>query len=105
MMNKFVLFNLSVWLICIFAFTSCNQNQKEEPEDTPTSGKINITVDETFKPILDSEITVFESIYKYASINVSYKPEEKAFEDLLNDSARIIIVTRQLTPDEKKHFD
>jgi phosphate transport system substrate-binding protein len=104
-MNKFVLFNLSVWLICIFAFASCNQNQKEEPEDTPTSGKINITVDETFKPILDSEITVFESIYKYASVNVSYKPEEKAFEDLLNDSARIIIVTRELTSSEKKHFE
>jgi len=79
-MTKFMFLNLSLFIICLFTFSSCNQNS--EPEDTPTSGKINITVDETFKPILDSEITVFESIYKYATINVSYKPEEKAFEDL-----------------------
>lgn len=104
MMNKFILPSLFLFT-CLFTFISCNQNQSGEPEDTPTSGKINITVDETFKPILDSEITVFESVYKYASINVSYKPEERAFEDLLNDSARIIIVTRELTPSEKKHFE
>jgi len=104
-MTKFVIFNLSFLIICFLTFTSCNRNQNSEPEDTPTSGKINITADETFKPIVDSEITVFESIYKYASIKVSYKPEEKAFEDLLNDSARIIIVTRELTVAEKKHFE
>ncbi len=104
-MNKLIWLSLPLLIISLFAFTSCNQNQNGEPEDTPTSGKINITVDETFKPILDSEITVFESIYKNATINVSYKPEEKAFEDLLNDSARIIIVSRELRPEEKKHFE
>jgi phosphate transport system substrate-binding protein len=105
MMIKLILLNLSFLIISLFAFTSCNQNQNGEPEDTPTSGRINITVDETFKPIIDSEIAVFESLYKYASINVSYKPEEKAFEDLMDDSARIIIVTRELTTAEKKHFE
>ena len=104
-MSKFIALNLFLSVFFIFSFVSCNQNQNGEPEDTPTSGKINITADETFKPIIDSEITVFESIYKYASIKVSYKPEEKAFEDLLNDSARIIIVTRELTSNEKKHFE
>ena len=104
-MNNFIRLNLVLVLVSLVSFISCNQNQNNEPEDTPTSGKINITVDETFKPVIDSEISVFQSIYKYASITVSYKPEEKAFEDLLNDSARIIIVTRELTPAEKKHFE
>jgi phosphate transport system substrate-binding protein len=84
---------------------ACNQNQTGEPDDTPTSGKINISVDETFKPIIDTEISTFESLYKYAKINVSYKSEGNAFQDLVDDSARIIIVTRELTPQEKKHFE
>jgi phosphate transport system substrate-binding protein len=105
MMVKFILFALSIVITCLFTFTSCNQNQNGEPEDTPTSGEINISVDETFKPIVDSEISIFENTYKYAKIKVSYKPEEKAFEDLLNDSARIIIVTRELTSEENKHFE
>ena len=96
------------WLICfiyLFTINACNQNTGGEPDDTPTSGKINISVDETFKPIIDTEISTFESIYKYAKINVSYKSEGNAFQALLDDSARIIIVTRDLTPQEKKYFE
>jgi phosphate transport system substrate-binding protein len=96
------------WLVCIlglFTIISCNQNQNQGPEDTPTSGKINISVDETFKPIIDTEINTFQSIYTYAKINASYKSEGNAFEDLLNDSVSLIIVTRDLTSLEKKHFE
>ncbi|MDR3667173.1 MAG: substrate-binding domain-containing protein [Ignavibacteriaceae bacterium] len=92
-------------IITLFNFISCNQNQNGEIEDTPTSGKINISVDETFKPIIETEISTFQSIYNNAQINASYKSEGNAFQDLLDDSARIIIVTRELTPQEKKHFE
>lgn len=97
--------NLFIGVICLFTIVSCNRNQNGEPEDTPTSGKINISVDETFKPIIDTEISTFESIYKNAKINVSYKSEGNAFQDLLDDSARVIIVTREFTPEEKKRFE
>ena len=104
-MKKVNFLNWFIPVICLFTIISCNQNQNGELDDTPTSGKINISVDETFKPVIDSEISTFESIYQYAKINVSYKSEGNAFQDLLEDSARIIIVTRELTPQEKKHFE
>jgi phosphate transport system substrate-binding protein len=94
-----------IFIICVFTLIACNQNQNGEPDDTPTSGKINISVDETFKPIIDTEINTFQSIYQYSKINVSYKSEGNAFQDLLEDSARMIIVTRELSPLEKKHFE
>ena len=96
------------WVICIiwlFAAVGCKQNQNGEPDDTPTSGKISISVDETFKPIIDTEISTFQSIYKNANVNVSYKSEGNAFRDLMEDSARLIIVTRDLNQQEKKHFE
>jgi phosphate transport system substrate-binding protein len=105
MMKRVNYINLFVGCICILTLLSCNQNQSGEPDDTPTSGKINITVDETFRPIIDTEISAFENTYKYAKINVSYKSEGNAFQDLVDDSARIIIVTRELNSGEKKHFE
>ena len=104
-MKKVNFLNWFIPVFCLFTIISCKQSQNAEPDDTPTSGKINISVDETFKPVIDSEISTFESIYQYAKINVSYKSEGNAFQDLLEDSARIIIVTRELTPQEKKHFE
>ena len=105
MMKKVSYFCWFICSFCLFTIAACNQNPGGEPDDTPTSGKINISVDETFKPIIDTEISTFESIYKNAKINVSYKSEGNAFQDLLDDSARIIIVTRDLTLQEKKYFE
>jgi phosphate transport system substrate-binding protein len=105
MMKKVNYINWFIYIICLFSVIACNQNQNGEPDDTPTSGKISISVDETFKPIIDTEISTFQSIYKYAKINVAYKSEGNAFQDLVDDSARMIIVTRELTQLEKKHFE
>jgi phosphate transport system substrate-binding protein len=105
MMKKVNYKNWFILIFCLFSVFGCNRNQIGESDDTPTSGKINISVDETFKPIIDTEINTFQSIYPYAKINVSYKSEGNAFLDLVNDSARLIIVTRELTQLEKKHFE
>lgn len=77
----------------------------DQPEDTPTSGNINISVDESFRPIIESEVNTFEGIYKYAEIDDSYKPEGQVIQDLLNDSTKIAILSRDLTPEEKAVFD
>ncbi|ARS36656.1 PstS family phosphate ABC transporter substrate-binding protein [Pontibacter actiniarum] len=75
------------------------------PQNTPTSGDINISVDESFQPIIDSEVDTFEGIYKYANIDAAYKPEGEVVKDLLNDSTNIAILSRELTAEEKAVFD
>ncbi len=72
--------------------------------DTPTSGTINISVDESFQPIIESEINTFEGIYKYANINANYKPEGQVVKDLLNDSTKIAVLSRELTEEENAYF-
>jgi phosphate transport system substrate-binding protein len=104
-MKKVKFTRILLLTIYLFTFISCNQKQNNEFEDTPTSGKTKIAVDETFKPIIDTELNTFHSIYTYAHISASYKSEGKAFEDLLNDSVSLIIVTRELNLQEKKYFE
>ena len=72
------------------------------PTDTMKSGTIHISVDESFKPVIDSHIKVFESQYPDAHIVVHYKPEAECLRDLNVDSIRMVIVTRGLSEEEQK---
>jgi phosphate transport system substrate-binding protein len=94
---------ISLFPLLLFFCFGCNGS--DSPDDTPTYGQISISVDETFKPLIDSEIFTFEGIYNYADVDVSYKTEMEAFNDLMNDTIRLIIVPRQLNKDELKEFE
>jgi phosphate transport system substrate-binding protein len=83
---------------------ACGPNPNAKKLDTATEGTIRISVDETYKPLIDSEIKVFESLYPKAHIIPTYKPEADCFKDLLNDSARLVIVTRDLNTQERDYF-
>jgi phosphate transport system substrate-binding protein len=74
------------------------------PRETPTSGTINISVDESYRPVIDSEIKVFESSFPNAHIIPHYKAEAQCLRDLTTDSTRMILVTRGLTREEEKFY-
>jgi phosphate transport system substrate-binding protein len=75
------------------------------PMESTNSGNISISVDESFKPVIDSQISVFVSSHPDAKVNAHYKPEADCLRDLFKDSAtRMVIVTRPMTDDEEKFF-
>ena len=82
-----------------FLFTSCGSDQQEP--DTREKGTINISVDESFKPVIDSEIQVYESSFPEARIIPHYKPEASCFRDFAIDSIRMIIATRGFSQEEE----
>jgi phosphate transport system substrate-binding protein len=90
------------WVLLAVA-AGCHDSGKR-PADTPTSGTIKISVDESYKPLLDTEISVFEALNPQAHLIASYKSEADCFTDLINDSAQLIIATRELNPQEAKYF-
>lgn len=73
-------------------------------QETPTSGTIDISVDESFRPVIDSQIKVFESSFPNTHIIPHYKPEAQCLRDLATDSTRMIIVTRGLSDQEQKFY-
>lgn len=88
----------------IILFTGCSGRNVRTDLDTTNSGTIHISVDESFKPVIDSQIQVFEALYPKAKIIADYKPEAECFKDLIKDSTRMIIVTRGLTDEEEKFY-
>ncbi len=89
----------------LFVLAACNQPQGKKHSDTATSGSVSIAVDETFAPIIQEELDVFHHLYPDANVTANFKPEGEVILDLINDSARIAIVTRDLTEQERKTFD
>ena len=100
-MNKITV--LGGLFILITLFVGCGSRSKDY-SDTPTTGQIKIAADETFQPICESEIQVFQGIYNYALITPSYLSEKEAFKALLDDSVRLIIASRQLSSSEEAYF-
>ncbi len=96
---------LKIFLACIcitiFFFNCRNKNKAY---DTPENGKIYISVDESFKPVITEQIKIYELTYPQAHIIASYKPEAACFRDLQSDSTRMIIVSRGLSDDESNYY-
>jgi phosphate transport system substrate-binding protein len=86
----------------LLAVASCqNGSNHEAPTDTPTSGTVAVGIDETFAPILESQIDTFQKLYTSAHVRASYEPEEKVMLDLLNDKVKVVVVSRPLNADEQ----
>ncbi len=94
---------LNYVVVSLFIF-GCQSSHKRTDIDTSNSGTINISVDESFKPVIDSQIQVFEALYPGTKIIAHYKPEADCLKDLIKDSTRMIIVTRGLTREEEKFY-
>ncbi|HUR10679.1 MAG TPA: substrate-binding domain-containing protein, partial [Flavitalea sp.] len=100
-MIRTLVVHLLACLIIVVVLVSCGGSTPKNSGDTTKKGTIHISVDESFKPVIDSQIQVFESQNPEAHIIVHYKPEAECLRDLNNDSFRMVIVTRGLSRDEQ----
>lgn len=97
----------SIWLtvmVTLAVVSACRSKSEEGPTDTYSSGVIAIAADESFEPIVQEEIDVFESLYPLAGIVPRYTTEVEAINLLLKDSVRLAIATRTLTGEEMNSF-
>lgn len=70
---------------------------KRPLNETPTRGKIRISVDESFQPIIEAEIFTFTHLYTSASVTAQYEPEVDVINDFMNDSVKVIVSSKKLT--------
>lgn len=97
---------ISFLFLCIFPILliSCNSGKPKEITDTPTSGNIKISVDESFQPLIDTEIYTFTSLYQKAQIKPEYKPEFDVVNDFMNDSVKVMVTSRKLSDSQLQYL-
>ncbi len=89
-------------LATVFFGPGCGSG-KEQPEaalDRYNRGTIHISCDESFKPVIDAQVAVYESQFPDTRIIVHYKPEAECLRDFLVDSIRMVIATRGYSANE-----
>ena len=91
---------LIIQFIVLIIFGSC-QSVDTTKTDSYYEGTIHVSADESFKPVVDSQVQVYEAARPNAHIKVTYKPEAECLQDLLNDSIRMVTITRKITTEEK----
>jgi phosphate transport system substrate-binding protein len=95
-------FSAAVFFIIVFlVFIACKQSDKEE--ETIIKGKATLFVDESIFPIVEDQQAVFETQYD-ATLTVVNKSEAEIINLLLNDTAKIAVIPRKLSPSELKSF-
>lgn len=101
-MRKYLFLFIS---ITIFSLGCASTNESNSDSiDTPTTGEINIAVDETLQPIAEAQIDIFQHHYPNAKINIRYRSESDCVKELYTDSCKLIFLGRQLNDDENKAF-
>lgn len=97
-------------LLCLpgMLINACNGVNTKEVHlyDTPDSGVIRISVDESYRPVIEEQIKVYEATHPGTKINANYKTEAECLKDLVADSAtKLVVVTRSLTAREARFFN
>ncbi|HAK10896.1 MAG TPA: phosphate ABC transporter substrate-binding protein, PhoT family, partial [Chitinophagaceae bacterium] len=81
-----------------------SQQQVEDTRDTPNKGTIYISVEESFRPVIEEQIKVYEASFPGTHIVAAYKPEVDCMRDLQKDSTRMVIVARGLNQQEADYY-
>jgi phosphate transport system substrate-binding protein len=101
-MNKITKTVIGFLLISLLFVLAC-QNKSTDKLDTIIKGKATIYVDESILPIVEDEEAVFETQYE-AKLHLVPQSENEVLNALLNDTAKIAILTRKLSDKELKKF-
>jgi phosphate transport system substrate-binding protein len=84
-----------IFSTCIFIIAGCNSKTNSRPDENKRdTTKIYISADESFKPVIDEQIKVYESTNADIKITAQYKPEAECLRDLKVDSISMVIATR-----------
>ena len=91
-------------LICIFTFfVSCKKTERILVDD-PQQGEILVAADESFQSITEALTQRYMALNPKTKINLVIKKEDLAFLDLLENKVRVIVMSRDLSEEEKSAY-
>lgn len=99
-MNHISKINL-ILILLVLLFSGCDFT---EIKSKATIGELSIEVDENIEPVLPYLKSEFERLNPEAKINYTVKPTKVAITDFLNKDIKLILVTSDLTEEDKKYL-
>jgi len=98
-------FRIVLYSFCLFMISCAGDKSIKSATDTPEKGTIYISVDESFKPVMEEQIKMYEASFPEAHIVATYKSEASCFRDLISDTTnRLVVVGRGLNTKEERYL-
>jgi phosphate transport system substrate-binding protein len=89
-----------VLVLLLAMITGC-----EERDESATKGHIAINVDESIATTMNMVVDEFTSLYTEAQISKETVSTREAIANLINEEVSLILIARELTPEERESFD
>ncbi len=103
-MKKLLLLPLVISIVVIL--WSCGGGERQlKDEQTIVTGRLKVLVDESLMPIMEEQVAVFEHLYEHTGVELIGGPENQVVAKLLDGTAEVIVLTRQLNEKESKFFE
>ncbi|MCJ7933505.1 MAG: substrate-binding domain-containing protein [Chryseobacterium sp.] len=94
-------FKIAVVFILGIMLAGC---KKEEKSPSYNKGDLTIFTDESFQSVTEALAEGYMINYPETRIKVATKKEDLGFLDLLNGKAKVVVMSRNLTPEEIKTY-
>jgi len=89
--------SLALSLSLLLTWTGCQKDTR----DLPTRGSLVVNSSEDIFPVIDAEVKEFQSMYHEAHVTHLQSTPRDAVAQLLNDSVKVILSSRQFNDEEK----
>ncbi len=90
--------------ILSFLLISCSKKKENHKYDY-NKGDLTILVDESFKSVTEALAEAYTINYPDSNVKVVVKKEDFAFLDLLHQKAKLIVMSRDLSLEEKSEYE
>ena len=92
-----------ILIVSFFALTfSCKKSDRLV--DDPQQGTITLSADESFRSVTEALTDRYMALNPKTKINLVIKKEDLGFLDLLDNKVRVIVMSRDLSPQEKEAY-
>jgi len=81
--------------LAVILLDGCGSRNPLQEMDTPTTGRMKVGIDESYRLMMEAQIYAFESFYMYARIDTLFGAEADIINAFLKDSIPLMIVNRQ----------
>lgn len=88
-------------LACCFA--GCGNFSQDKSKESATVGHIIVAIDESLQPVIEQHLKVWDSSFPDGHITPRFLPEAECIRLLMEDSVKLIITARDLSPAEKDY--
>jgi len=93
------------FLLLFFLIISIGCKKKEKQTPSYYNGELTVSTDDSFKSVVEALADGYMIAYPESEIKVKTQKEDLGFLDLLNDKSKIIVMSRELSPEEKTEYE